>query len=219
MAVKGGNWFRKLRRSEPTDPSERSLKIVIGLGNPGLGYRGTRHNAGFDTIDALAEQFDMRVKDRKFGALVGRADYQDQRLLLVKPQQFMNRSGQVAATILGFYKLSPDQMLVITDDLALEPGRIRLRAKGSAGGHNGLADIIEKLGSREFARLRVGIGSNQDRDMADYVLSRPNPEGKQRLAQAVELARQAVLCWALEGVELAMNKFNGIAPDHSAADS
>lgn len=218
MADKVGKGFFGLGRSEPSDCLGCSLKIVIGLGNPGLAYRGTRHNAGFDTIDLLAKRLGVDVKDRKFGARVGRADYQGQRLLLVKPQQFMNRSGQAAATVLGFYKCGLNRLLVITDDLALEPGRIRLRPKGSAGGHNGLSDIIDKLGSSEFARLRIGIGSQPDRDMADYVLSRPAADDRRLMDQAVERAAEAALCWALEGAESAMSRYNGISTDSTASD-
>jgi PTH1 family peptidyl-tRNA hydrolase len=130
---------------------------------------------------------------------------------LLKPWRYMNRSGQVVATAVGFYKLDLKDIIIVTDDLALEPGRIRIRAKGSAGGHNGLADIIEKLGTSEFARCRVGIGNKTgefDQDQVDYVLGRPTKEQKALLDEAIIKARDAVLCWVENGIETAMNKYN-----------
>ena len=120
----------------------------------------------------------------------------------------MNRSGQVVATAVGFYKLQLDDLLVVTDDLALPPGRIRIRAKGSAGGHNGLADIIEKLGTNEFSRLRVGLGQSSEEEAVDYVLDKPTEQEKPLLDEAIERAREAVLCWVEYGIKAAMNKFN-----------
>ena len=133
-------------------------KMVVGLGNPGKEYIDTRHNTGFRVIDALAETLGIEVRKRKFGARFGSSEFADAKLILLKPWQFMNRSGQAVATALGFYKLGANDLLVVTDDMALEPGRIRIRAKGSAGGHNGLADVIEKLSTESFARCRIGIG-------------------------------------------------------------
>ena len=124
----------------------------------------------------------------------------------------MNRSGQAVATAMGFYKLAPDDLLVITDDLAIEPGRIRIRPKGSAGGHNGLADIINKLGTEEFARCRVGIGSDSEefrQSQVDYVLGKPAPAQKVLIDEAIEIAKNAVLCWIEYDIETAMNRFNG----------
>jgi len=184
------------------------MKIVVGLGNPGDEYIDTRHNTGFKVIDSLAEVLEIEVRKRKFGARFGSGEFADKKLILLKPWQFMNRSGQAVATAVGFYKLDAGDLLVITDDMDLEPGRIRIRAKGSAGGHNGLADIIEKLGTNEFARCRIGIGQSGREDAVDYVLDKPTKAEKPLLAEAIERAREAVLCWIEYGTEKTMNEFN-----------
>ena len=187
------------------------MKIVVGLGNPGNEYTYTRHNTGFKVIDSLAEALKIEVRKRKFGARLGTGEFAEKKLILLKPWKFMNLSGQVVATAVGFYKLDLNNLIVVTDDLALDPGRIRLRAKGTAGGHNGLADIIEKLGTNEFARCRVGIGSTIEevsQNQVDYVLSKPNENQKAILEKAIDRARDAILCWIEHGIETAMNKFN-----------
>ena len=183
-------------------------KMVVGLGNPGREYVGTRHNTGFRVIDALAEVLDIEVRKRKFGARFGSGEFADEKLILLEPWQFMNRSGQAVATALGFYRLGANDLLVVTDDMALDAGRIRIRASGSAGGHNGLADIIEKLGTNQFARLRVGIGQSREEWTVDYVLDRPAESEKPLLDVAIAKARDAVLCWIKSGIDEAMNKFN-----------
>ncbi len=184
------------------------IKMVVGLGNPGDEYVDTRHNAGFRVIDLLSCALKTDVRKRKFGARFGEGEFADKKLILLKPWRFMNRSGQVVATAVGFYKLQLGDLLVVTDDLALSPGRIRIRAKGSAGGHNGLADIIEKLGTNEFGRLRVGIGQSSEEEAVKYVLDKPTEQEKPLLDEAIEWAREAVLCWVEYGIEAAMNKFN-----------
>jgi PTH1 family peptidyl-tRNA hydrolase len=184
------------------------MKIVVGLGNPGDEYVNTRHNMGFKVIDSLAKSLNIEVKKRKFGARFGSGEFSDNKLILLKPWQFMNRSGQAVATAAGFYKLGVGDLLVITDDMDLEPGQIRIRAKGSAGGHNGLADIIEKLGTNEFARCRIGIGRSGEDDAVDHVLDKPAKEEGPLLAEAIERARKAVFCWIEYGTEKTMNEFN-----------
>jgi PTH1 family peptidyl-tRNA hydrolase len=187
------------------------VKMVVGLGNPGREYLDTRHNTGFKVIDLLAEALKVDVKKRKFCARLGTGEYSEKKLILLKPWRFMNLSGQVVATAVGFYRLALQNLMVVTDDLALEPGRIRLRAKGTAGGHNGLADIIDKLGTNEFARCRVGIGGDPEEvqvSQVDYVLGKPGRDQKAALDEAIERARDAVLCWIENGIETAMNKFN-----------
>jgi PTH1 family peptidyl-tRNA hydrolase len=184
------------------------ISLIAGLGNPGQEYRGTRHNVGFEVIDKLAEKFGAELKKGKFGAIFGQAVFEDKKLILLKPLKYMNNSGQVIATAAGFYKLEPQRILVIADDLALEPGLIRIRASGSAGGHNGLADIIEKLGTENFSRLRVGIGDKGQADGRDYVLSEPNDAEKELLDRAVAEAVEAVVFLLRQGVDAAMTKFN-----------
>ena len=184
------------------------MKIVVGLGNPGDEYANTRHNMGFKVIDSLAKSLEIEVKKRRFGARFGSGEFADKKLILLKPWQFMNRSGQSVATAVGFYKVSVGDLLVITDDMDLKPGRIRIRAKGSAGGHNGLADIIEKLSTNEFSRCRIGIGRSREEDAVDHVLDKPSKEEEPLLAEAIERARKAVLCWIEYGTEKTMNEFN-----------
>jgi len=184
------------------------ISLIAGLGNPGEEYRRTRHNVGFEVIDKLAERFGAELKKGKFGAVFGQAVFEDKKLILLKPLKYMNNSGQVIATAAGFYKLEPQRILVITDDLALEPGLIRIRASGSAGGHNGLADIIQKLGTENFSRLRVGIGDKGRADGRDYVLSEPSDAEKELLDKAVAEAVEAVVFLLHQGVDAAMTKFN-----------
>jgi len=182
-------------------------KIIVGLGNPGKAYIGTRHNIGFRVIDTIAKTLEIKVKKRKFGAIYGQAEFESKKLILLKPQSFMNRSGHVIATAVGYYRLDLEDLLVIVDDMALDVGRIRLRAKGSAGGHNGLADIIEKLGTEEFSRLRIGIGQSLESSV-DFVLDVPNADEQPVLESTVETARDAALYWAVYDIESAMNKYN-----------
>jgi PTH1 family peptidyl-tRNA hydrolase len=184
------------------------MRMIVGLGNPGDEYADTRHNTGFKVIDSLAETVGIKVKRRKFGARFESGEFAGKKLILLKPWQFMNRSGQAVATAAGFYKINIRDLMVVTDDMDLEPGRIRLRYKGSAGGHNGLADIIQKLGTSEFARCRVGIGRSAEADTVGYVLDKPQEDEKPLLTEAIERARNAVLCWIEYGIETAMNKFN-----------
>lgn len=190
------------------DTMAGGIKMVVGLGNPGNEYVGTRHNTGFQVIDSLAEALKVEVKKRKFGARLGFGEFAGKKLILLKPWQFMNRSGQAVATAVGFYKLGLSNLLVVTDDMALEPGRLRIRVKGSAGGHNGLADVIEKLGTENFSRLRIGIGPSGKEDAVDFVLDKPTKAERLSLDEAIERAREAVLCWLEYGIEVTMNKFN-----------
>jgi PTH1 family peptidyl-tRNA hydrolase len=184
------------------------VRMVVGLGNPGDEYRNTRHNMGFKVIDALAAALAIDTGQRKFSARFGSGEFAGKKLILLKPWQFMNRSGQAVATAVGFYKLDAADLLVVTDDMDLEPGRIRLRAQGSAGGHNGLADIIGKLGTNEFARCRIGIGSSGGQEAANFVLDEPSQADRVLLAEATERARDAVFCWVECGIDKAMNMFN-----------
>ena len=185
-----------------------SMKLIAGLGNPGSKYDDTRHNVGFRVVDALAERFGEKVRRKKFNALTEEVHAEDTKLLLMKPQDYMNRSGHAIATAAGFYKLGPADVLVVTDDMALNVGRLRIRAKGSAGGHNGLKDIIARFGSDDFARLRVGIGDSGRMDAADYVLSRFSAEERAIVDNAVQTAVDAICCWLRDGVDIAMTRYN-----------
>jgi PTH1 family peptidyl-tRNA hydrolase len=185
-----------------------AMKIVVGLGNPGDEYVNTRHNIGFKVIDLLAEQLNIDVRKRKFGARFGLGGFSDKKLILLKPWRYMNRSGQAVASAIGFYKLDLTDLLVVSDDMALPPGKIRIRPAGSAGGHNGLADVIQKLGTDTFSRLRIGIGQSRKQDAVDFVLDKPAKEDRLLLDEATQRAKEAVLCWIEHGIEATMNKFN-----------
>jgi len=182
--------------------------MLVGLGNPGGEYVDTRHNIGFRVVDSLAEVLQIDVRRKKFGSVFGRGEYAGKKLILLKPWRFMNRSGEPVVAAMGFYKLDVSDLLVITDDMALEPGRIRIRAKGSSGGHNGLADIIEKLGTESIGRLRIGIGQSGKEDAVDFVLDKPTKAEKPLLNEAIVRARAAALYWAEFGIEAVMNEFN-----------
>ncbi len=190
-----------------SDDEEMETVIVAGLGNPGSKYEGTRHNVGFEAVDRLAEKLAADVRKKKFNALLGQALYKDKKVLLLKPQSYMNCSGQVLATAGGFYRLKGPQMMVITDDMALEPGIIRLKPKGSAGGHNGLADIIQKVGG-DFNRCRVGIGKSPYPNTKDYVLGRIGSDERALIDPALDRAVEAVLEWIEFGIDSAMTKYN-----------
>jgi PTH1 family peptidyl-tRNA hydrolase len=184
------------------------IKMVVGLGNPGREYANTRHNVGFRVIDSLAVKLQVAVNKRKFGARFGSGWSGGKKLILLKPWQFMNRSGEAVAKAMAFYKVGIDDLLVVSDDMALAIGVLRIRKKGSAGGHNGLADVIEKLGTEKFNRLRVGIGSKESGSDVDYVLDGPNDVERPLLREMIERAAEAVICWTELGIEEAMNGYN-----------
>jgi len=211
MTVLMAGLFGKLRanakRKESDEESSETL-MLVGLGNPGKDYDRTRHNVGFDVLDSFAAQHCIEIKKKKFGGLIGDGMIGGKKVLLVKPQKYMNLSGQVVATAAGFYQLPIENIIVVTDDMALEPGRIRLRAKGSAGGQKGLADIKNKLGTMEFARLRVGIGRSEYIAARDYVLGRPTSDERKLIDKAVDRSKEALYCWVNEGIDRAMNKYN-----------
>ena len=184
------------------------VKMVVGLGNPGDEYVDTRHNVGFRVIDLLAEALKIDVRKKRFGACSGSGEFADKKLILLKPMRFMNCSGQVVATAVGFYKLALSNLLVVTDDMALSSGSIRIRTKGSSGGHNGLADVIEKLGTENIGRLRIGIGQSNKEAAEDYVLGKPTEAERPLLDEAIAKAGDAALCWVEYGIEAARIKFN-----------
>ncbi len=184
--------------------------LIVGLGNMGDQYENTRHNMGFEVIDAIAENLDIPVQRLKFKALTNTAVLGGEKVLLMKPVTYMNLSGEAVAPAAAFYKLPPERVLVISDEVSLPPGKLRVRPSGSAGGHNGLKNIIAHLHSEAFPRVRVGVGGkpHPDYDMADWVLGHPQGEDRKALDDAVKRAAQAVEVIIKEGVTPAMNKFN-----------
>ena len=185
--------------------------LVAGLGNPGKRYERTRHNVGFEVVDALARRAAVSFRRSwRFPGDLAEVRDDGERLLLLKPRTFMNRSGQAVGPVLRRKGLALAEMIVIVDDTDLECGKIRLRRRGSAGGHNGLKSVIAALGSDDFIRLRVGVGGRPgDRDMVDHVLSGFAPDERTRVDEAVERAAEAVWCVVRDGVDPAMNRYNG----------
>lgn len=185
------------------------MYIIAGLGNPTKEYDKTRHNVGFSVIDALADQYNIDVSERKHKALCGRGAIEGQKVVLMKPQTFMNLSGESIRAAVDFYKVDPEDIIIIYDDISLEPGQLRIRLKGSAGGHNGIKNIIAHLGTQEFPRIKVGVGAKPPRmDLADYVLSRFS-QGEQKLMDdAFKEAADAAVMMMTDGAERAMNHFN-----------
>ncbi|MDR1914248.1 MAG: aminoacyl-tRNA hydrolase [Clostridiales bacterium] len=185
------------------------MRVIVGLGNPEKQYKGTRHNTGFEVINKLAGANGISVSKAKFLSRVGEGFLEDERVLLVKPQTFMNNSGNAVRDILGFYKLAPKDVIVIFDDVALPLGDIRIRERGSAGGHNGMKSIIACLGTDEFLRVRVGIGLKPAAiTLHDYVLDRFAKEDNEVIERGVTIAGDAVLSILKHGGKHAMNLFN-----------
>ncbi|MCD8118760.1 MAG: aminoacyl-tRNA hydrolase [Lachnospiraceae bacterium] len=186
------------------------MYIITGLGNPTPEYRGTRHNVGFAAIDRMAEKMGCSVLEKMKKAHVGSGRVGSQKVLLAKPQTYMNLSGESVRALADFYKIDPEsELIVICDDINLPPGKVRIRAKGSAGGHNGLKNIILNLGTDQFIRVRVGVGARPDRmDLADYVLGRPSGEDRELMEEGIAKAAEAALAIVTDGVDAAMNKFN-----------
>ncbi len=185
------------------------MYIIAGLGNPTKEYDKTRHNVGFEVIDKLADRYDIDVSERKHRAFCGRGVIEGQKVLLVKPQTFMNLSGESLRSVLDYYKVLPEELIVIYDDISLPPGQLRIRLKGSAGGHNGIKNIIAYLGTQEFPRIKVGVGEKPPRmDLKDYVLSRFSKGEQELMDEAFQEAAQAVVMMLGEGADRAMNHFN-----------
>ena len=186
--------------------------LIVGLGNPGKEYEKSRHNAGFRAIDALAESLGCRIDKAKFQGLYCQTTYKGTKLLLLKPQTFMNLSGRSVLQLSAFFKVPPQRIIVLFDDISLEPGRLRVRADGSAGGHNGIKSIIAELGSQDFPRVKIGVGAkpHPDFDLADWVLSNFSPQEEKALEPALKRAGDAALAVMEHGVPEAANRFNGL---------
>lgn len=184
--------------------------VIVGLGNPGKKYENTRHNAGFIAIDALADKYGINISEKKHKALCGSGVIEGNKVLLVKPQTFMNLSGESVRSVMDFYKIDPEEdMLVIYDDVSLAPGNIRIRKKGSAGGHNGIKSIIAHAGTQNFMRIKVGVGEKPSGwDLADYVLGHFSEEDHTKLKEIMPDVIQAATLMVQGDVDKAMNDFN-----------
>lgn len=185
------------------------MYLIVGLGNPGAQYRGTRHNTGFMVLDALAEKHSISVDMKKHKGLEGKGMIAGEKVVLLKPQTYMNLSGESVREAADFYKIEPDHVLVIFDDISLNPGQLRVRGKGSAGGHNGMKNIILHLGTQDFPRIKVGIGEKPPRmDLVDHVLGHFQGEDKIAIEEAIPKAVSAAEVFLEEGLNAAMNQFN-----------
>lgn len=185
------------------------MKLIVGLGNPTKEYEGTRHNIGFMAIDALAEEYGIRVDTLKHKAMIGKGMIEGQKVILAKPVTYMNLSGEAVREITDYYKIPAEDVIVIFDDISLDVGMIRIRRKGSAGGHNGIKSIISHLGTMDFPRIKVGIGAKREgQDLADYVLGRFSKADRETLQEALKDVKKAVALMAWDEMTEAMNAFN-----------
>ena len=188
--------------------------LIVGLGNPGREYERTRHNCGFRAVELLADTLGCKIDKAKFQGLYGQVNYGSKKLLLLKPQTFMNLSGRSVLQLSAYFHIPPQNIIVLFDDISLEPGRLRIRADGSAGGHNGIKSIIQELGSQSFPRVKIGVGSkpNPEYDLADWVLSTVSAQEEKALAVSLKNAADATLAIIDHGVPEAANRFNGSHP-------
>ncbi len=205
--------FQEKRNNRKKDQDEEETKImfvIAGLGNPTRQYEKTRHNVGFDVVDALAEKYHINMNEIKYKSVCGKGSIAGQSVMLVKPQTYMNNSGEAVGMILNFYKLDPaSQMIVMYDDISLEPGNIRIRLKGSAGGHNGIKSIISHAGTQEFARIKIGVGQKPEQwDLADHVLSRFDEKQRRAVDEAIKDAVAAAELILSDDAAQAMNLYN-----------
>ncbi len=188
--------------------------LIVGLGNPGKEYAATKHNCGFLAIDLIAKQLGCKIDKGKFQGLYGQTTYQDKKLYLLKPQTYMNLSGRSVLQMSAYYNIPPERILVLFDDISLEPGRLRIRSEGSAGGHNGIKSIIAELGSQSFPRVKIGVGAkpHKDSDLADWVLSGFTASEQKAMEVSLKNAADSALCIVDRGVYEAANRFNGSHP-------
>lgn len=185
--------------------------LIVGLGNPGKQYEHTRHNCGFRALDILAGKLGCKVDKGKFQGLYGQCVYEGKKLFLLKPQTFMNLSGRSILQLSAYYGIPPQRIIVLFDDISLPVGRLRTRADGSAGGHNGIKSILAEVGSQDFPRVKIGVGAkpHPDADLADWVLSCFTPAEEKALADALDRAAEAALCIIDHGVAETANRYNG----------
>ena len=188
--------------------------LIVGLGNPGKEYEKTRHNAGWRAIDLLADKLSCKIDKAKFQGMYGQTKYAGGKLFLLKPLTYMNLSGKSVLQLSAYFHVPPQRIIVLFDDISLEPGRLRIRADGSAGGHNGIKSIIAELGSQEFPRVKIGVGAkkNEQQDLADWVLSAFSATEEKALVSALDRAADAALCIIDKGIPEAANRYNGSQP-------
>ena len=195
-------------RSEWKDGED--MYLIVGLGNPSAKYEHTRHNAGFDCIDVIAKNAQIKINRSRHQAHFGKGHIGGHRVILAKPQTYMNLSGHAVENLMHFYKIGPEHLIVIYDDTDLPPGKIRIRKKGSPGGHNGMKDVIRMTGLTEFSRIRIGVGRcPEHQEMVEHVLSRPRGEEGELIGEALERAAQAAADIIEHGPDYAMNRYNG----------
>ena len=188
--------------------------LIVGLGNPGKQYEKTRHNCGFRALDLLADKLGCNINKSKFQGLYGQVNFNGKKLFLLKPLTFMNLSGRSVLQLSAYHNIPPERIIVLFDDISLPPGRLRIRADGSAGGHNGIKSIISELGSQNFPRVKIGVGAkpHAEQDLADWVLSTFSASEEKSLQFALENAADASVCIIENGMQAAANAFNGKQP-------
>lgn len=185
------------------------MKLIVGLGNPGMQYAATRHNIGFEVIDSIAETYNIQIVKNKYKALIGEGTIAGEKVILMKPQTYMNLSGEAVKACMDFHKISPKDLIVAYDDISLELGQLRLRASGSAGGHNGIKNIIAQIGTQEFPRVKFGVGEKPAGwDLANYVLGRFSEEEMKVIGPRIGDAVKAIETIVDSGIEKAMNNYN-----------
>ncbi len=185
------------------------MKLIVGLGNPGREYENTRHNVGFAFIDELAFDLGVRVDERKHRGFLGKGMFAGERIILLKPQTYMNLSGESVRAAMDYYKLTPADIIIVFDDISLEPGNIRIRTKGSAGGHNGIKSVIAHLGTQEFSRVKIGVGERAGRmDLADHVLGKIKGNELENIESALKDTKSAIELMVAGETMQAMNRFN-----------
>lgn len=197
-------WLK--RHNAPTE--SQNIKLVVGLGNPGLRYARNRHNVGFMLVERLARAHHLRFARKRFNAEIAEGEIAGARVMIAKPQTFMNLSGESVGKLLAFYKIASHDLLVVYDDLDLPLGKLRLRAKGSAGGHHGMESIIARIGTADFPRLRIGIGRPNPDDDIDHVLGNFESADRALMDEPFARAAEAIEVWVRDGIDKAMNKFN-----------
>lgn len=187
----------------------KKMHIIIGLGNPGIKYTATRHNVGFDAITRISDDYNIPIDYKKHKAICGKGRIAGEKVILAKPQTYMNLSGESVRELIDFYKLTPQDIIVIYDDISLDVGQLRIRERGSAGGHNGIKSIISHLGGQEFTRIKIGVGDKpKNYDLADYVLARFTDQENETIREALEKTSKACETIISEGISFAMNEFN-----------